>query len=146
MKNQELNNKIIKFCKDKNFENPFIQECIHEFIKGHIRLYGDVISTEDLFKRLEDNLDKITFAGRNKALNGELGEYKGRIADNTDTNEIFIYFNESDLELSETDKKMWNLYIEADKQKLLQDMRAKKNRNKKHINTWINSFSIYYKR
>ena len=47
----------------------------------------------------------------------------------------FRYFNESDLELSETDKKMWNLYTEADKQKLLQDMRAKKNRNKKHINT-----------
>ena len=111
------------------------RECITEFIEGHTELYGDVISAGDLFKRLEDNLDKITFAGRNKALNGELGEYKGRIADNTDTNEIFIYFNESDLELSETDKKMWNLYTEADKQKLLQDMRAKKNRNKKHINT-----------
>ena len=136
MENQELNNKIIKFCKDKNFENPFIQECINEFIKGHIRLYGDVISTEDLFKRLEDNLDKITFAGRNNAPKlTTLGEYKGRIADNTDINEIFIYFDEPDLGLSELDKKMWNLYTEADKQKLLQDMRAKKNRNKKHINT-----------
>lgn len=135
MEKQELKDKIKEFCENKHFKNTFIQECITEFIEGHTELYGDVISAGDLFKRLEDNLDKITFAGRNKALNGELGEYKGRIADNTDTNEIFIYFNESDLELSETDKKMWNLYTEADKQNLLQDMRAKKNRNKKHINT-----------
>lgn len=135
MGKQELKDKIKEFCENKHFENTFIRECITEFIEGHTELYGDVISSEDLFKRLEDNLDKITFAGRNKAPNGKLGEYKGRIADNTDTNEIFIYFNESDLELSETDKKMWNLYTEADKQKLLQDIRAKKIRNKKHINT-----------
>ncbi|MGN1352178.1 MAG: hypothetical protein ACI4VE_05340 [Clostridia bacterium] len=126
MGKQELKNKINEFCKNKNFENPFIQECITEFIEKHTELYGDVISEEELFKRLEDNLDKITFAGREKAPNGELGEYKGRIADNTDTNEIFIYFDEADLELSETDKKMWNLYTEADKQKLLQDMQTRK--------------------
>lgn len=126
MGKQELKNKINEFCKNKNFENPFIQECITEFIEEHTELYGDVISEEELFKRLEDNLDKITFAGREKAPNGELGEYKGRIADNTDTNEIFIYFDEADLELSETDKKMWNLYTEADKQKLLQDMQTRK--------------------
>ena len=126
MEKQELKNKIIEFCKNKNFENPFIQECITEFIEGPTELYGDVISTEDLFKRLEDNLDKITFAGREKAPNGELGEYKGRIADNTDTNEIFIYFDEADLDLSETDKKMWTLYTESDKQKLLQDMQTRR--------------------
>lgn len=135
MEKQELKDKIKLFCKNKHFENTFIQECITEFIEGHTELYGDVISTEDLFKRLEDNLDKITFAGREKAPNGELGEYKGRIADNTDTNEIIIYFDEADLELSETDKKMWKLYTDSDKKKLLQDMREKKNRNKKHINT-----------
>lgn len=126
MEKQELKNKISEFCKNKNFENPFIQECITEFIEGHTELYGDVISAEDLFKRLEDNLDKITFAGREKAQNGELGEYKGRIADNTDANEIFIYFDEADLELSQTDLKMWNLYTESDKQKLLQDMQTRK--------------------
>ncbi len=126
MEKQELKNKIIEFCKNKHFENPFIQECITEFIEGHTELYGDVISTEDLFKRLENNLDKITFAGREKAPNGELGEYKGRIADNTDTNEIFIYFDEADLELSETDKKMWNLYTESDKQNLLQDIQTRR--------------------
>lgn len=126
MEKQELKNKISEFCKNKNFENPFIQECITEFIEGHTELYGYVISAEDLFKRLEDNLDKITFAGRNKAPNGELGEYKGRIADNTDTNEIFIYSDENDLELSQTDLKMWNLYTESDKQKLLQDMQTRK--------------------
>ena len=126
MEKQELKNKIIEFCKNKHFENPFIQECITEFIEGHTELYGDVISTEDLFKRLEDNLYKITFAGREKEPNGELGEYKGRIADNTDTNEIFIYFDEVDLELSETDKKMWNLYTESDKQNLLQDIQTRR--------------------
>ena len=126
MGKQELKNKINEFCKNKNFENPFIQECITEFIEEHTELYGDVISEEELFKRLEDNLDKITFAGREKAPNGELGEYKGRIADNTDTNEIFIYFDEADLDLSETDKKMWTLYTESDKQKLLQDMQTRR--------------------
>ncbi len=123
---QGLKNKIKEFCENKHFENPFIQECITEFIEGHIELYGDVISAEDLFKRLEDNLDKITFVSYEKALNGELGEYKGRIADNTDVNEIFIYFDESDLELSETDKKLWNLYTESDKQKLLQDIQRRR--------------------
>lgn len=123
MEKQELKNKINAFCKNKNFENPFIQECITEFIEGHTELYGDVIPAEDLFKRLEDNLDKITFVGGKKV---SLGEYKGRIADNTDINEIFIYFDETDLDLSETDKKMWNLYTESDKQKLLQDTKTKR--------------------
>ena len=98
-----------------------MQECIAEFIEGHTELYGDVITIEDLFKRLEDNLEKITFAGQEKAQNGELGKYIGRITDNTDTNEIFIYFDEADLELSETDKKMRDLYTDSDKQKLLQN-------------------------
>lgn len=126
MEKKELKNKINEFCKNKHFENPFIQQCITEFIEGHTELYGDIISAEDLFKRLEDNLDKITFAGREKAQNGELGEYNGRIADNSDVNEIFIYFDEADLELSQTDLKMWNLYTESDKQKLLQDMQTRK--------------------
>lgn len=126
MEKQELKNKIKEFCENKHFENSFIQECITEFIEGHTELYEDVISAEDLFKRLEDNLDKITFAGREEAPNGELGEYKGRIADTTDTNEIFIYFDEADLDLSETDKKMWTLYTESDKQKLLQDMQTRR--------------------
>lgn len=126
MEKQELKNKIKEFCENKHFENSFIQECITEFIEGHTELYGDVISAEDLFKRLEDNLDKITFAGREEAPNGELGEYKWRIADTTDTNEIFIYFDEADLDLSETDKKMWTLYTESDKQKILQDMQTRR--------------------
>ena len=126
MEKQEVKNKIKEFCEKKHFENSSIQECITEFIEGHTELYGDVISAEDLFKRLEDNLDKITFAGREEAPNGELGEYKGRIADTTDTNEIFIYFDEADLDLSETDKKMWTLYTESDKQKLLQDMQTRR--------------------
>lgn len=126
MEKQELKNKINEFCKNKHFENPFIQECITEFIERHTGLYGNVISAEDLFRRLEDNLDKITFAGWEKAPNGELGEYKGRIADNTDMNEIFIYFDEADLEVSKTDLKMLNLYTESDKQKLLQDMQTRR--------------------
>lgn len=127
MEKQELKNKIKEFCENKHFENPFLQECITEFIEGHTELYGDVVSTEDLFKRLENNLDKITFAGRHKSPHGELGEYKGRIADHTDVNEILLYFDESELELSEIDKKMWDLYTEADKQKLLQDIQQRRN-------------------
>ena len=130
LENQDIKIKIRKFCENKNFEAPFIQECITDFIEEHINLYENVVSTEDLFKRLNDNLDRITFAGSEKAPNGELGEYKGRIADNTDINEIFIYFNESDLELSNTDKKMWNLYTESDKQKLMQDVEVKRSKIK----------------
>ena len=126
MEKQELKNKIDEFCRNKHLKNPFVQECVTEFIEGHTELYGDVISAEDLFKRLEDNLDKITFAGREKASNGELGEYKGIVADSTYANEISIYFNEADLELSETDKKMWELYTESDKQKLLQDTQIRR--------------------
>lgn len=126
LETKEIKSIVQEFCKRKQFENPFIQECITDFVEGHTKLYGDVISIEDLFKRLEDNLDKITFAGREKAPNSELGEYKGRIADNTDVNEIFIYFDESDLGLSETDKKMWSLYTESDKEKLLQDVATRK--------------------
>ena len=135
MEKQELKNKINEFCKDKNFKNPFIQECITEFIERHTELYGDVVLVKDLFKRLEDNLDKITFAGREKAPNGELGEYKGRVTDKTDQNEIIIYFDESDLELSETDKKMWDLYTESDRKKLLQEIRKKKRIGKKYFKT-----------
>ena len=130
LESQDIKIKIREFYENKNFKNPFIQECITDFIEEHINLYGDVVSTEALFKRLKDNLDRITFAGSEKAPNGELGEYKGRIADNIDINEVFIYFNESDLELSSTDKKMWNLYTESDKQKLIQDVEVKKSKIK----------------
>lgn len=126
MEKQELKNRINEFCESKNFNNPFIKECITEFIEGHIKLYGDVIPVEDVFKRLEENLDKITFKGPEEARNGELGEYKGRVKDNTDLNEISIYFNESDLELSEYDRKFWDLFIEEDKKKLLQNVAQKR--------------------
>ncbi len=126
MDTNELKEKIQAFCDKKHFDNPFIQECITEFIEGHTELYGDVVSTDELFERLENNLDKITFETRENAPNGELGEYKGRIADNEDRNEILLYFNKSDLELSETDKKMWSLYTEKDKQALIQNLSDKK--------------------
>ena len=130
MEKQELKNKINEFCINKHFEKPFIKECVTEFIEKHIELYGEVISVEDLFKRLENNLDRITFINRDKLFDGTLGEYKGRVADNVDLNEIFIYFNENKLEISEMDKKMWNLYIEADKQKILEDVRTKREKIK----------------
>lgn len=126
IENKEIKSIVQEFCKRKHFENPFIQECIYNFVEGHTKLYGDVISAEDLFKRLEDNLDKITFAGHEKAPNGELGEYKGRITDNKDINEILLYSSESDLDLSETDKKMWSLYTEKDKQSLIQSLEKRK--------------------
>lgn len=126
MEKSILNNKIKEFCKSKNFEKTFIQECITEFIEGHFRLFGNIVPIEDLFERLENNLDKITFTGKKDGLNGKLGEYKGRIADNTDQNEILIYSDETDLELSEIDKKMWGLYTKEDRQKLLQKLEEKR--------------------
>lgn len=50
----------------------FVKIKILKILLYKTELYGDVISAENLFKRLEDNLDKITFAGREKAPNGEL--------------------------------------------------------------------------
>ena len=126
LETKELKEKIQAFCERKHFDNPFIQECITEFVEGHTELFGDVVSTDELFERLETNLDKITFATRENAPNGELGEYKGRIADNKDINEILLYSNESDLDLSETDKKMWSLYTEKDKQSLIQSLEERK--------------------
>ena len=61
MDTNELKEKIQAFCEKKHFDNPFIQKCITEFIEGHTELYGDVVSTDELFERLENNLDKITF-------------------------------------------------------------------------------------
>ena len=116
-----LETRIRNFCESKHFTNPFIQECITEFIQRHVELFGDIISVDELFERLETNLDRITFVGYNKDTPGRFGEYIGRIADNTDINEINIYFSESDLGLSDMDKKVWNILTDKDKQELLQE-------------------------
>lgn len=134
MEKQELDDKIKEFCEKKHFENPFVQECITEFIKGHTELYGDIIPAEKLFERLEDNLDKITFKDEVN-INKAIGEYKGRIADNTDVNEISIYFPESYIELSEDDKKIWDIYREIDKKELLEKLRRTKKFNQRYIIT-----------
>lgn len=126
LKKYELIDKIQAFCEKKQFKSEFVQECITEFIEGHTKLYGDIISDEDLFKRLEENLDKITFVSRLESPAGLLGEYKGRIDDNTDLNEIVIYFSESDFELSDISKKAWDIYTNSDKEKLLQDLEKRK--------------------
>ncbi len=126
LETKEINSKVQEFCKKKHFETPFIQECITEFVQRHTELYGDVVSPDELFERLETNLDKIIFAGKKKVSIGELGEYKGRIADNKDINEILLYSSETDLDLSETDKKMWSLYTEKDKQSLIQSLKERK--------------------
>lgn len=118
-----IQDKVHKFLEHKNISNPFIKECILEFVENHTSLFGEIISEDDLIDRLENNLDKITFSGRKEI---KLGEYKGRINDNTDQNEILIYANETDLEISESDQKMWELYTNSDKQKLLQEREKKK--------------------
>lgn len=113
-----IQDKVNKFFEHKNISNPFTKECVLDFVEGHTSLFGKIIATDDLLERLEDNLDKITFSG-NKGI--KLGEYKGRINDDKDQNEILIYADETDLEISELDKKMWNLYTDTDKQKLIQE-------------------------
>lgn len=66
LETKEINSKVQEFCKKKHFETPFIQECITEFVQRHTELYGDVVSPDELFERLETNLDKIIFAGKKK--------------------------------------------------------------------------------
>lgn len=131
MEETGIKDRINKFCLDKNISNPFIKECITEFIEGHTSLFGDIVSTDELFDRLESNLDKITYAGKIGGV--RLGEYKGRIKDNTDQNEILIYADESDLEISEVDQKMWELYTNEDKQKLLEERDKKREEIKSTI-------------
>lgn len=122
MKNQELTDRIDDFLKRKHFENPFIKECITEFIEDHMELYGDIISEDELFSRLDENVDKITFAGREKAPSlTTMGEYKGRVADDTDVNEIILYCNESDLDIPEGEKQSFFGYTKADQDKLIQE-------------------------
>lgn len=126
MESNELKEKIQSFCKRKHFYHAFVQECIAEFIVVHTNLFGDVVSANELLERLETNLDKITFVAFENAKNGELGEYKGRVADNKDINEIILYYSESELDLSLIDKKMWNVYTERNKKNLIQEISKRK--------------------
>ena len=124
MEELKIEDKVNQFIADKNIKHPFIKECILEFVKEHTEAFGKIVSVDELIGRLYENLDKITFAGKRGIV---LGEYKGRIDDDVDQNEILIYADEADLELSKFDQKSWEIYTEKDKQELLQqlDMRRK---------------------
>ena len=117
MNEKEIRDRINQFLDSKKIEHPFLRECVIEFIEGHDQLFGDIVSIEDLFQRLEDNLDKITFAGKNGLTQGE---YIKRNEDFEVQNEILIYADESELEISEYDQKHFDIYTKEDKDKLLQ--------------------------
>ena len=123
MEKMILQDKINNFLSHKNITNPFVIECIQEFIENHTLLFGKYISVDELLNRLESNLDKVTFAGK-KSIN--FGEYRGRIKDETDQNEILIYSDESDLDISESNKKFWNIYTESDKKNLIEELNKRK--------------------
>lgn len=125
MKNERLTNRIKEFIERKHFDNPFVQECITEFIEGHMELYGDIISEDELFSRLDENLDKITFAGQSPSLI-TMGEYKGRVADDTDVNEIILYYDESELDIPEYVKPFFEGYTQAGKDEVIQKRDAKR--------------------
>lgn len=128
-KESNINNiqeQINSYLKRKNIKSSFIQECITEFVQGHTKLYGHIVSAEELLGRLNENLDKVSFLGENSNNAIELGEYIGRINDDTDQNEIVIYSKEDDFELSEYDKKYFNLYTAQDKKRILQELVIKK--------------------
>lgn len=95
-----------------------------EFVEGHDRLFGDIVSTDKLFVRLEENLDKITFAPRD---GGHLGGYEGRISDNVDVNEITIRIMPEELEMSEREKELFKIYTKEDQQKTLKELEDKRN-------------------
>jgi len=120
----EIKNKINQFLDSKKIEQPFLRECVTEFIEGHDKNFGHVVSTEDLFERLEENLDRITFAGENGLTQGE---YIKRNENFEEQNEILVYADEADLELSEFDQKNFEIYTDKDKQELLQKRDDKRN-------------------
>lgn len=130
MDENQIKDKINNFLDAKKIDHPFFRECIKEFIEGHDHFFGDVVRTEDLFKRLEDNLDKITFAGKNGLTEGE---YIKRNEDFEVQNEILIYADESELELSEYDQKHFDIYTKKDKEELLQKRNERRNEIKATI-------------
>lgn len=106
-KDNGLQLKIEEFLKKKNITHPLLKEGVMEFVKGHDRLFGNIVSTDELLGRLDENLDKITF----KPFNGGKAEnYEGRIGDKFDKNEITIYTMPEELEISDLDKELWNTF------------------------------------
>lgn len=130
MNENELKDKIDQFLKMKKIEHPFLKECVTEFIEGHDKAFGHIISTDDLFKRLEENLDKITFKGKNGVT---LGEYVKRDEEFEEQNEILIYADESDLEISGLEKNAFDIYTEKDKQEVLQKCNDRRNEIKNTV-------------
>ena len=129
-KNQEkteIQKRVEDFCKRKNITHSLLQESVMEFVEGHDRLFGDIVSTDELFARLEENLDKISFA---PSKGGKLGTYEGRKRDNEDINEITIYTAQEELELSELTKKLFNTFTKEGQKKVLEE-RDNKRKNVK---------------
>lgn len=119
LKKEELEEKIDRFLEDKNISNPLLRECVSTFIKGHNREYGQIISTEDVIKRLYENVDEITFLGRIK---DAYGEYIKKDKNFKDKNAILIYEFES-----ATNKET---YIRDDMSEEIKERETKKYENK----------------
>lgn len=120
--------KINEFLDRKKIEHPFLRECVEDFINGHEREFGDIVSTEDLFARLEENLDEISFAGYNGT--GVGGEYVKRDRDGVIQNKILIYEEESSLEMSDL---YFNIYTPEDQQETLRKVDENRSRIKASV-------------
>lgn len=119
--------KIEEFIKKKNITHPLLKEGVMEFVKGHDRIFGNIVSTDQLLGRLDENLDKITF----QPYNGEkLEKYEGRISDKTDKNEITIYTMPEELELSDLDKGLWDTFNKSLQKSLVDEIDNKKKKVK----------------
>lgn len=124
MNEVEMQERINEFLDKKKIEHPFLRECVTEFVEGHDRLFGDYVSTEDLFKRLDENLDKITFAGRNGTV---MGQYEKKNKNYDTINEIQIFSNESDLEIPEDVMKSFDIFTKETKQEYVQEREDRRN-------------------
>jgi len=116
----EMKDRINEFLDTKKITHPFLRETVTEFIEKHNEFFGEIVPIDELFKRLEENLDKITFAGKWKS-SLKLGEYIKTNEELEEQNEILIYADETDLKNPEEDNEWFAIYTEETKQELWEE-------------------------
>lgn len=84
---------LINFFNNKNINNDFIRNLILEYVTIHVKIFGNVISFDEIIDRLNDNLNFIVLVNPSKSFGTLVGQYEG-----FDKNTITMYFIRQDLE------------------------------------------------
>lgn len=124
MDEKKLQLSINSFLEKKQITHPFVRECVSDFVLGHTKLFGSVVPADELLSRLDKNLDKITFTGTPNGT--KIGEYKGRVAENVDQNEILMYKDLKSIELSPDEKEFFPIYSKTVQAQVLQKLENEK--------------------